>query len=204
VDVATQWSQTWNDLGLQPASSTVLDSLLARYSEPHRAYHTRHHLQECFIEFQRVRHLCGHPGEVQCALWYHDAIYDTTASDNEKRSAELAEEALREANASVDIRERIRTAIMATKHDEVPALQDACFVVDIDLSILGAARERFDEYERQIRLEYSWVPEAEFRNARRSVLQGFLQRDTIYLTQDLRGRYEKQARTNLQRSLARL
>jgi len=203
VDLADQWSQTWGDLGLRPGSTTVLDSILARYTEAHRAYHTPQHLQECFAEFQCVRHLCEHSGEVQFALWYHDAIYDTTASDNETRSAELADEVLREANAPVHIRQRIRNAIMATKHDAVPATQDACFVVDIDLCILGAATERFDEYERQIRLEYSWVPEAEFRNARSRVLKAFLQRDTIYLTEHFRSQYEEQARTNLERSLAR-
>src|SRR5262249_25875709 len=160
VNLADRWSQTWNDLALENPDPQLLQALLKRYSEPHRAYHTPRHLEECFAEFDGVRTLCVYPGDVQLALWFHDAIYDTKASDNEAKSASWAETVLAIANAPLDQRHRIRDFISATKHDVLASTPDGCLVVDIDLSILGSESERFDEYERQVRFEYSWVTEA--------------------------------------------
>ena len=77
-------------------------------------------------------------------------------------------------------------------------------VVDIDLSILGASPDRFDEYELQIRAEYAWVDDEAFRSKRRSVLTAFLARPTIFGTAHFRRTLEPGARANLQRSLQRL
>ena len=85
-----------------------------------------------------------------------------------------------------------------------PLDPDARLLVDIDLAILGAAPERFDEYEVQVRQEYAWVPGPLFRRKRREILQGFLDRPCIYTTEPFRTRFELQARSNLQRSVARL
>ena len=74
----------------------------------------------------------------------------------------------------------------------------------MDLSILGAAPARFDEYEVQVREEYSWVPEDTFRKRRGAILGQFLARRHIYSTNAFRARYEPGARTNLERSLKSL
>ena len=64
-------------------------------------------------------------------------------------------------------------------------------LVDIDLSILGAESMRFDEYENQVRAEYSWVPAFLFRSTRKKILQGFLARPSIYATAHFQQRLEK-------------
>ena len=76
--------------------------------------------------------------------------------------------------------------------------------MDVDLAILGAAESRFDEYERQVREEYAWVPENRFQSGRRSVLESFAGRESIYRTEPFRVRFETRARENIARSLARL
>ena len=43
---------------------------------------------------------------------------------------------------------------MVTRHDAVPRSADEKALVDVDLWILGAPQERFDEYEAQVRQEY--------------------------------------------------
>jgi predicted metal-dependent HD superfamily phosphohydrolase len=93
---------------------------------------------------------------------------------------------------------------MATRHKAVPRGTDAEILVDIDLSILGAAPDRFDEYERQVREEYAWVPDFLFRRERKAILKEFLARPQIFSSTHFRGRYEQQARSNLERSLERL
>jgi len=76
--------------------------------------------------------------------------------------------------------------------------------VDVDLSILGAAPERFDQYERQVREEYAWVPDFLSRRERKAILKEFLARPRIFRSVHFRDRYEQQARSNIERSLGRL
>src|SRR5262249_27241910 len=163
------------------------------YGEPHRAYHTLRHLEECFAWFERVRGLARNPGEVALALFFHDAIYDPRAHDNEAKSAALAASVLRRCGASA-AEPAVRKLILATKHDAVPDEWDACLLVDIDLSILGAGRDRFDEYESQVRREYAWVAEPDFRSGRRAILQAFLARPFVYATAFFRQQLEAAAR----------
>ena len=195
------WASTWADLRLAPPAG-LLDELLRRYAEPHRRYHTRQHLEECLALFARHRALARRPGEVAIALWFHDAIYETTRGGNERASADWARAVLREAAASDDVAQRVDDLVMATRHDHVPVPADACLLVDIDLAILGAPRERFDEYERQIRAEYAHVPEPIFREKRGEVLRAFLERPAIYATPALHDRLEAAARVNLARAVA--
>jgi predicted metal-dependent HD superfamily phosphohydrolase len=93
---------------------------------------------------------------------------------------------------------------LATKHNAEPTSRDAALLVDVDLAILGAAPERFDEYERQVREEYSWVPGFLFRRKRREILEGFLARPHVYSTDHFLACYEAAARANLVRSIERL
>ena len=86
----------------------------------------------------------------------------------------------------------------------VAEFPDARLLVDVDLSIFGAAKPRFEEYERQIRHEYSWVPEDVFCERRVRILTSFLDRPAIYGTPYYASRLETRARENLRRSLARL
>jgi len=199
-----RWRSTWSDLGLPVPASRVLDDLLSRYSEASRAYHTTQHLEECFEQFALASHLSRRSGEVQIALWFHDAICDTRSPQNEERSAALATEVLAAAGASTEIQLRVSDLVLATRHNAPPTSEDACLTVDIDLSILGASPSRFDEYELQVRREYSWVPDPAFQQARASILRDFIARPSVYSTDFFRERLEAQARSNLTRSLARL
>jgi predicted metal-dependent HD superfamily phosphohydrolase len=201
-DLAARWQAAWAELGATPPPG-LLDELTLRYAEPHRAYHTMAHLQECFRQLADLQGACEHPGEVVIALWFHDAIYDTQRYDSEDRSAQWADHAVRAA-ASVAAAARIRDLVLATKHEAVPASADARVLVDVDLWILGAPTPRFDEYEAQVRKEYAWVPDDAFREARGKILRGLLERSSIYSTEAMHAQCETQARANLARSLARL
>lgn len=131
-------------------------------------------------------------------------MYDVRKQDNEEQSAAWARNAAVRSGLPAVVAERVHALIMATKHDALPATVDGKILVDVDLSILAAPIERFDEYERQVREEYSWVPGFLFRRKRREILQMFLSRPHIFNTGYFRGGYEAQARANLQRSIAAL
>jgi hypothetical protein len=79
----------------------------------------------------------------------------------------------------------------------------ARLVCDIDLAILGSEPEKYDQYARQIRREYAWVPLDRYREGRISFLQRLLAGPGIYQTEEL-AYLEKPARSNVERELANL
>lgn len=199
-----RWSTLWHDAAGSGDGAAWFQVLSGRYAEPHRYYHTAQHIVECLAEFDPVRHLAVHPVAVELALWFHDAVYETRASDNEERSAELADQCLTDAASTSDLRLAVRDLILATKTHEASRHADAPLLVDIDLSILGQTETRFWEYERQIRQEYEWVPDDLFASRRAEILERFLARGRIYTTHWFFQSHEKQARYNLEASLRRL
>ena len=194
------WLRAWNELQHTPPLG-LYEQLLQAYSEPQRHYHTLQHLAECLQLQSESAHLAQRPAEISIALWFHDAVYDVKAHDNEAHSADWAVAALQAAGVSVEVQTRVHALIMATEHTAVPLAGDAALLVDIDLAILGAAPARFAEYEQQIRQEYAWVPEDVFVEKRRAVLQGFMSRPHIYNTTFFHQMLENQARANLQKTL---
>lgn len=199
--LGARWQRLWATLGL-PAPAGLLEHLLSAWREPQRHYHTLQHLAECLALFDELRDQAQRPAEIELALWFHDAVYDVRAHDNEARSARWADQALCGAGLGPDSVQRIHDLIMATCHGAAPACAapDAALLTDIDLAILGAPEARFAEYERQIRAEYAWVAPEIYAVKRRAVLRGFLERDAIYATPVLHGRLEPQARHNLERA----
>lgn len=199
-----QWRDMWTAFGVAAADEALFRDLTARYSEPHRKYHTMQHLHECFEKLQELRALARKPEEIELALWFHDAVYDTRRKDNEEKSAQWARSAVLEAGVAAPAGDRVYELVMATRHNAVPAGIDAQILVDVDLSILGARPDRFDEYEQQVREEYSWVPGPLFRRERRKILEDFLKRQTIFQNKQFIAAYESQARANLRRSIDKL
>ncbi|MFA5205727.1 MAG: N-methyl-D-aspartate receptor NMDAR2C subunit [Lentisphaeria bacterium] len=181
-----------------------MQKLVSAYAEPQRQYHTIQHLTECLSLLSHNLYLAADPATVEISLWFHDAIYNVTAQDNEVRSADWAVGELSSAGVAAELVDRVRQHILATRHAALPQGQDQMLLVDLDLSILGAARSRFKEYETQVRAEYAWVPESLFRQKRAELLAEFLARRPIYNTLPLRELLEFQARKNLAYSLQQL
>lgn len=188
-----------------PPPDGVFRRLALAYREPHRHYHNLGHIEHCLQELDGAMDLAEHPDTVEFAIWLHDAVYDPKASDNEEKSARLAIEILAQAGCTEKhVRSQVRDLILATRHGEPPASRDAALVVDIDLSIFGQPREVFDSYEKNIRAEYSWAPEAVYAAVRSRVLNGFLDRPRLYFTERFENIYASAARLNLTRAVSML
>lgn len=178
--------------------------LVALYRTPARAYHNLRHVEHCLAEYDEVRHLAVHPSAVEAALWFHDAVYDSKATDNEEKSAEIAGKMLAAMGVRPALRRTVRKLILHTKHAGVPGTKDGKIVVDIDLAILGASPAVFARYERGIRTEYNWVADSVFRPKRAEFLQSLLNRKRIYATDVFFRKYEAEARKNVSRSIAKV
>jgi predicted metal-dependent HD superfamily phosphohydrolase len=194
----------WHRLGAQGSGRSVFAYLAQAYSESARTYHNTNHILDCLSQLDLSRELANRLDEVEAAVWFHDVVYVPAASDNENRSAQLAEIALAACGAPLEVGRRVAELILTTRHLTIPQGPDAQLLSDIDLSILGRDPAVFDRFESAIRREYGQVDDAEYRAGRAKVLAGFLRREEIYQTGFFRTRYEQQARANLERALAQL
>ena len=73
---------------------TVKNALRARYQGPERHYHGLAHIEAMLALARENRALLDDFEAVEAAIWFHDAVYDSRAKDNEARSAMLAREML--------------------------------------------------------------------------------------------------------------
>ncbi|MEI8700611.1 MAG: hypothetical protein EOR99_25010 [Mesorhizobium sp.] len=183
--------------------------LSALYRAEGRHYHSLAHIVAMLALAGHYRASLHDPEAVEAAIWFHDAIYDSRAKDNEAKSAALAEKKL---SGRTDAQRlgRITAMIIATATHELPrfsdenAARDAALFLDMDLAILGATPDAFDAYEQAVRREYGWVEEPMWRAGRSAVLKSFLARPHIFHTEEFRQRFEAQARQNMARSLKAL
>jgi predicted metal-dependent HD superfamily phosphohydrolase len=188
--------------GVSDRAEEIYQYVANAYGSAGRFYHTLNHIVDVLRIIEELSDLATDLYAVRFAVWFHDAVYESRAKDNEERSANFAAQALGRLALPALI-EAVSRLIMATK-DHIADNQDAGILLDADLAILGAAAGRYDEYARQIRQEYSWVPELDYRDGRTEVLSAFLKRKSIYFTGRMRERFEPLARANLGRELEAL
>jgi len=184
-------------VGVGTFDPVLFPTLQAAYNAPERYYHTLAHIGFCLQALDGVWDECEHPEEIEVALWFHDAVYDPQAQDNEARSAAWAGDVLRESEINPDAIARVENLILATAHKDPPTSPDQAWIIDIDLAILGQPETLFAEYDAAIRREYAWVGDEAYRVGRTAVLDRFLARPTIYRTSIFQQQYEAQARKNL-------
>lgn len=199
----SRFARALADAGATQPGNALFDELVSRYCESHRHYHTLAHIDACLVWLDWFAGSTRHSAEVELALWFHDAVYDPRATDNEYRSAQLARDRLASVGAPGSVLDRIAAHVLATEH-HVSSGGDAALVVDLDLTILGASTPDFDRFETSIRREYAHVGEPEYVLGRRRVLESFLSKAEIYFVPKIRDEFEVRARANLTRRIAEL
>ena len=63
-----RWRTTWKGLGIETVDDDLYGVLIARYSEPHRKYHTVRHLDECFAKLNEAHSFAARAHEIELAL----------------------------------------------------------------------------------------------------------------------------------------
>ncbi|MCX4162896.1 MULTISPECIES: hypothetical protein [Paraburkholderia] len=187
----------------------LIERLRSLHDDPARRYHNWSHIQALLKLLPGVRDRLNDPLAVECAIVLHDVIYEPTRNDNEKRSAALAKELISGVVPDDTARRAVQLIEATERHlvDENMSMEEAedCRIfLDMDLSILGSSEKAFDDYEAGIRHEYRHVDEAAFREGRAAILERFLSRDHLYMSEWGREQFEAKARVNLQRSLQAL
>ncbi|HKO51563.1 MAG TPA: hypothetical protein VJV79_27830 [Polyangiaceae bacterium] len=202
-ELRARFLRALSEASAQRSGGPLFEELLARYGEAHRRYHTIAHVDACLGFFDWYRGSAEHPERVELALWFHDAVSDPAASDNEQRSALLARARLAELGLPREAIDDIEAHVLATKGHRGSG-PDTKLVIDLDLGILAAPAPTFARFEREIRQEYGHVPQQTFAIGRRALLSGFLARRAIYSVPALREELEAPARQNLEQRILEL
>lgn len=198
------------------AAAGVWACIRQAYSEAHRAYHTLAHLEAMFGDLAERGTCLHHPRAVRWAIWFHDYVYRTEPDRyplNETLSASAMEDVLQKncpdfallKDADLPCLELAQAMIVATKHhrphlegfnDQPQALADCRVLLDLDLSILAQPEAQVRAFDERVRREFSQYGERDFAAGRIQALQGFLQRERIYLSPSFMP-HEAMARANL-------
>ncbi|WP_341529200.1 hypothetical protein WKK05_07800 [Nostoc sp. UHCC 0302] len=189
----------------QVTTEKAFTELVVAYSTPGRYYHTLKHIHHVLSTIETLQAYSKDLAAVQLAAWFHDVVYDTQAQDNEEKSADYASQLLSSLGIPDSTIVTVTRLILNTKHHEAAVDDyDSQVLLDADLAILAANPVQYQEYADAIRLEYNWIPEAEYIVGRRRVLERFLQRERIYFTALMFEVAEQSARDNIQREIQSL
>ena len=211
-----RWGPLQDLLDETPLDDVVKDRLFHEMSRPERHYHGVGHLQDLWRLHRRYAGRAGLSGPeadrlVACAIAWHDSVYDVDRSDNEERSAEAWLAASAGTTLTQADRQWVAATIQAT-HDHLayaPPPQMAAtmrerlrlWVLDLDLTPLGAPPAVFDRNTRHLRLENSAKSETAWRTSIAAFKRRLLDAPHIYRTPELAAIYEARARSNMQRHL---
>ena len=183
-------------LGLIPG---LYQDLHAHYADPHRHYHNLAHIAHLLTLLDGTK---SHTPELELAIWFHDIIYDPKSSDNEAQSALFFTQKFNHLVHPGLIKNTARLILATDPSRPRTKAPDELLLVDLDLSILGAAPDDYLTYTKAIRQEYLHVPDADFAAGRTKILQRFLT-GPIYHTNHFT-HLEEPARRNLNDEIATL
>ncbi|MFI8533846.1 hypothetical protein ACIGMX_26810 [Streptomyces aquilus] len=181
------------------------DDLLARWQEPQRRYHTLAHLTAVLDHVDALEKYADDPDVVRLAAWFHDAVYLPERSENEERSARIAERALPEAGvAAGKTAEVARLVRLTVTHAPTPDDRNGQVLCDADLAILAAPPSAYAAYTAAVREEYHFVPNEAFREGRSAILRQLLELPRLFRTPYGAAEWEATARYNLAAELEML
>lgn len=188
-----------------PDPAPYADDLLARWQEPQRRYHSVAHLAAVLDRVDVLEEYADDADLVRLAAWFHDAVYLPDRSENEERSARLAERALPELGSDASrTREVARLVRLTVTHDPAPDDRNGSVLCDADLAVLAASPDAYAAYAAAVREEYAFVPDDAFRSGRAAVLRQLLDLPRLFRTPFGQREWERPARHNLARELGLL
>ena len=188
--------------GWQPVGA----DLISRWDHPGRHYHALPHLSSVL----RIAHRLHRNGElhhdllqpVLLAGWFHDAVYNGIAGQDEEDSAYLAQRQLDGLLPSHQVEETARLVRLTATH--APETDDisGAVLVDADLEVLSRDGAAYWRYVDQVRADYAHVPENQFATGRTQVLKNLLATPRLFHTRTGYQLWEAVARANLTAELA--
>lgn len=196
----------------------ILLYLHEEYSKSHRHYHDLTHVAQVLNVLVQYKSKFSNFMAAELAAYFHDVVYEVGESykHNEKLSRDKFIEMISAGNPHIvydgNGKDFKTVALAATMIDcthghtldrvETSSLtegeiEDIKMFLDADIKILAEPIETVIQFEENIRKEFSMYDDETYRKGRVSVLENFLARPRIYMS-DIGSEWEDSARKNLQ------
>ncbi len=200
-----KWHNLLLLLGIKSVEITekTFTKIVEAYSHPSRYYHNLKHIFHVLETIQTLQNLSlqnliHQLISLELAAWLHDVVYDPKAQDNEEKSAIYANDLMKSLEIAPRLITNVTRLILNTKFHQADTDDiDSQILLDADLAILGSPTQQYLTYAKNIRQEYTWISDRDYRLGRRRVLEKFLQRERIYYTDLMFEQLEESARRNM-------
>ena len=201
-----RWLGLMDHFGMDETTARSLFGVVrGRYEEEGRFYHTLEHVRQVLATVERLAPYAEDVAVVKLAAWFHDAVYEPGAADNEARSARTLRQTLQPYPVpAAAVEEAARLILLTEGHEAAADDGNGHVLLDADLAILGAEPAAYRRYTQAIRREFAHVPEEAYRRGRAQVLRHLLAKDPLYYTPPMQEEREARARRNVRHELAML
>lgn len=197
VPLLERWNSTL------PGHEELGFELLERWGEEHRKYHSRTHLLAVLEALDVLTNPALPARSVTLAAWFHDAVYEGIAGQDEEESAKLAEDRLAIAGLPESVIDEVARLVRLTSTHR-PAADDhaGALLCDADLSILGAEPAAYARYLTAVREDYAHVSDPDFAAGRAAVVRQLLALDPLFHSERAKSLWLDAARRNLEAELS--
>ncbi len=197
VPLLERWNSTL------PGHEELGFELLERWGEDHRKYHSRTHLLAVLEALDLLSEPTAPAHSVTLAAWFHDAVYEGIAGQDEEQSARLAEDRLAVAGLPGPVIDDVARLVRLTStHSPEPGDHAGALLCDADLSILGAEPAAYARYLAAVREDYAHVSDADFAAGRAAVVRQLLALDPLFHSERAKSLWLDAARRNLEAELS--
>lgn len=186
---ASRWGASSDDY------EKVLNTLIAEYSRMGRHYHNLDHIQAMLLLAKEYQNQIIDIEAFYFAIWFHDVV-QSKGGDNEKLSADFAEQELTKLNIPEGVFNKVKVLIVATEAHQYSDDEDCNLFLDIDMAILAEEQSKYRAYSNACRREYD-IPDFIFRLGRKRFLKELLLRQSIFNTIAFQQDKELKARENI-------
>ncbi|MDR6434948.1 putative metal-dependent HD superfamily phosphohydrolase [Paenarthrobacter nicotinovorans] len=193
--------ERWNSI--LPGHEELGLELLERWGEDGRKYHSRTHLLAVLEALDLLTEPAVPARTVSLAAWFHDAVYEGVAGQDEEDSAVLAEDRLTAAGLSPDdVAEVARLVRLTSNHSPEADDHAGALLCDADLSVLGGDQQAYARYLSAVREDYAHVSDDDFAKGRAAVVRHLLNLEPLFHGDRAKGLWLDAARRNLAAELA--
>ena len=198
-------------------SQKMLSFLHEEYSKSHRHYHNLDHIANVLSVLVQYKSKFSNFNAAELAAYFHDIVYNVGDSYeyNEMLSRDKFIEIISDANPHIvydgNCQDFKTVTLAATMIDCTHGhtldridttlltggeIEDIKMFLDADIKILAEPIKTVIQFEENIRKEFSMYDDETYRKGRVSVLEGFLARPCIFMSEIGKG-WENTARKNL-------
>ena len=173
--------------------------ILDFYSKKWRTYHNLNHIYDFIQLHEKYNNLISkNKNEFLISIFFHDIIYIPSRIDNEKKSKDLFNKFYEEIKPNNLNKEKVCEYIIETENHLLNKNYDdeeLNLFMDMDMFII--AKDNWEEYENQIRKEYCFMNDTEYKNKRINFLENLNKKEKIFRNKIFYETYEKKAKENI-------